>query len=60
MKSTAHIDDIYRIIYTEHHDPFSVLGAHILKREGKPVVVVRAFQPDAQEMFVLEDGKNEG
>jgi len=58
MKSTAHIDDIYRIIYTEHHDPFSVLGAHILKREGKPVVVVRAFQPDAKEMFVLEDGKN--
>jgi 1,4-alpha-glucan branching enzyme len=58
MKSTAHTDDLYRVIYTEHHDPFSVLGAHCIKREGKRVVVVRAFQPDAKEMFVMEDTRN--
>jgi len=57
MKSTAHIDDIYRIIYTEHHDPFSVLGTHIIKTEGKQAVVIRAFQPDAKEMFVVENSK---
>jgi 1,4-alpha-glucan branching enzyme len=55
MKSTVNKDDIYRIIYTEHHDPFSVLGAHCIKREGKSVIVVRAFQPDVKEMFVIED-----
>ncbi len=57
MKSTAHNEDVYRIIYTEHHDPFSVLGAHVIKREGKRVVVVRTFQPDAHEMFVVEGVK---
>jgi len=55
MKSTAHIEDIYRIIYTEHHDPFSVLGTHIIKTEGKQAVVIRAFQADAKEMFVVEN-----
>jgi 1,4-alpha-glucan branching enzyme len=58
MKSTARTDDIYRIIYTEHHDPFSVLGAHTVKAEGKHVVAIRAFQPDAKEMFVIENGKS--
>ncbi len=58
MKSTAHTDDIYRVIHTEHHDPFSVLGAHIVKAEGKPAVAVRAFQPDAKEMYVVENTDN--
>lgn len=58
MKSTAHTNDLYRIIYTEHHDPFSVLGIHLVKREGKHVAVVRSFQPDVKEMFVVEDRKN--
>ena len=57
MKTTASIDDIYRIIYTEHYDPFAVLGAHIIETKGKRIVTVRAFLPDAQEAFVLK--KNE-
>jgi 1,4-alpha-glucan branching enzyme len=55
MKTTVSIDDIYRIIYTEHHDPFAVLGAHLCKPEGKSAVAVRAFLPDAHEAFVIEE-----
>ncbi|MBN1397122.1 MAG: 1,4-alpha-glucan branching protein GlgB [Bacteroidetes bacterium] len=58
MKSTVHKDDIYKIIYTEHYDPFSILGAHVVKSEGKNAVAVRAFQPDAKEIYVVENGKN--
>jgi 1,4-alpha-glucan branching enzyme len=56
MKSTASIDNINRIVNTGHHDPFSILGAHVVTRGGKRFVVVRTFQPDAMEMFVIEKG----
>jgi 1,4-alpha-glucan branching enzyme len=46
---------MYRIIYAEHHDPFSVLGAHLCAIGGKPAVAVRAFLPDAQEACVIEE-----
>jgi 1,4-alpha-glucan branching enzyme len=55
MKTTAAVEDLYRIIYTEHHDPFSVLGAHVIEKKGKKVVAIRSFQPDAKEVFVVED-----
>ncbi len=43
-------DEIRRIIRTDHHDPFSVLGIH-LDDDG---VTVRAFLPDAVSAFVIE------
>ncbi|MFC2140649.1 1,4-alpha-glucan branching protein GlgB, partial [Candidatus Auribacterota bacterium] len=47
-------------IYVDHHDPFEVLGMHLVKEKGKQGVVVRAFLPQAGEVFVLEErGKKE-
>jgi len=55
MNTTASVDDVYRILYNDHHDPFTVLGAHILTRPGKtPTVVVRAFLPGATDAWVTE------
>jgi 1,4-alpha-glucan branching enzyme len=54
MKTTASSDAVYRIIHTDHHDPFSVLGAHIVDLNGKRAVAVRAFLPDAKEVSVLD------
>ncbi len=54
-KSTAHSNDIYQIIYTEHHDPFSVLGAHVLKRKGSQILAIRSFLPDAQDAFIVKN-----
>ena len=58
-KSTASVDDVYRIIYTDHYDPYSVLGLHVIQQRGKPVVAVRAFLPDAAEAFVVDAATGE-
>jgi 1,4-alpha-glucan branching enzyme len=57
MNTTASLDDVYRILYNDHHDPFTVLGAHSFSPGGKaPCVVIRAFLPGAVEAWVLEEG----
>jgi 1,4-alpha-glucan branching enzyme len=59
MKSTASTDDIYRIIYNDHHDPFQVLGKHTVELEGKKLIVVRAFLADALSAAVLDSNGTE-
>lgn len=54
MNTTAPLDDVYRIIYTDHHDPFQVLGAHVVTLDGKTCVAIRAFIPDAESLTVVE------
>ncbi len=54
MNTTANVDDVYRIIFNDHHDPFQVLGAHMVDVDGKQCVVIRAFIPDAECVSVLE------
>ena len=49
-------EDIDRIIYAEHYDPFSVLGYHANSTGDK--ALIRAFIPKAKEIsVVLDDGK---
>ncbi|HXX65391.1 MAG TPA: 1,4-alpha-glucan branching enzyme, partial [Bacteroidota bacterium] len=50
MNTTAPIDDVYRVIFTDHHDPFSVLGPHLLDG-GR--LAVRAFLPGAERVSVI-------
>jgi len=38
MNTTANIDEVYKVINAEHHDPFSVLGMHRLESENAMVV----------------------
>ena len=60
MNTTAPIEDVYRVIHTDHHDPFVVLGPHPLQHNGAPAVAIRAFLPDAVEAFVVPiTGKGE-
>jgi 1,4-alpha-glucan branching enzyme len=53
MKTTVSPSAAHRIISAEHHDPFSVLGAHIVNSKGKRGVVVRAFLPEAKNVSVI-------
>jgi 1,4-alpha-glucan branching enzyme len=39
------------------NDPFSILGKHKDKFEGKEVTVLRTYQPDAVEVIAVLDGK---
>lgn len=60
LQSTASVEEILKIVYTEHRDPFSVLGAHILMNGKQRDVAIRAFLPLAQEAFVVyQHGKQE-
>jgi len=44
------MEDIDRVVNTDHHDPFSVLGMH----QTESGVIVRAFIPDAAEIAVID------
>ena len=59
MVTTVAPDQIERIVWNQHQDPFEVLGPHQVDREGKSVWVVRAYLPRASEAWVVfpEDRK---
>ncbi|MFA6233800.1 MAG: 1,4-alpha-glucan branching protein GlgB, partial [Bacteroidota bacterium] len=55
MRSTASVEDIYRIIYTEHFDPYTVLGIHKVAYKGIESMAVRAFLPQASHAYVVRE-----
>jgi len=55
MNTILSTEEINRIVYAYHHDPFQVLGAHQTTLDGVPAVVVRAFVPQAGEVAVVAD-----
>lgn len=48
MKTTIEQEQMNRIIYSYHWDPFQVLGYHEVEIDNKKVGVIRAFLPDAK------------
>jgi len=54
-KTTAVVEEIEQILHAEHADPFHVLGAHPVHLKGKPAIAIRAFVPDAAELWVLRE-----
>ena len=53
--STASSEDVSLLIHANHWNPFSILGPHVidLGKAGK-AVVIRAFQPDARNTWVVD------
>src|SRR3989442_4225965 len=52
MRTTASQEEVFQILNAEHHDPFHVLGSHLVRFEGKPAVAIRAFLPEAARAVV--------
>ncbi|MEO1591087.1 MAG: 1,4-alpha-glucan branching enzyme [Cyanobacteria bacterium J06632_22] len=52
MTSTVAFDQIERIVWNQHHNPFEVLGPHRVEVEGQSVWVVRAYLPQAEAAWV--------
>jgi 1,4-alpha-glucan branching enzyme len=52
MIATLHPDQIDRIVYNQHQDPFEVLGAHSIDGD-RPSWVVRAYLPQASAAWVV-------
>jgi 1,4-alpha-glucan branching enzyme len=53
MKEITNKKDIKLIVKAEHWDPFQVLGAHLVKKNDKYCVIIRAFIPEAKEVSVI-------
>ena len=48
-------DEIKAVIHGDSHDPFRVLGAHIVTRAGKKQVIVRVFHPWGKSAALIEE-----
>jgi len=53
MPPTVRDADLERIVRAEHHDPFEVLGCHVVKLGRKKACAVRAFDPTAVAITVV-------
>jgi len=53
MAVTVASEQIDRIIWNQHHDPFEVLGPHMVQLDGKTVWAVRAYLPNADAAWVI-------
>ncbi len=53
MSMTIAPDQVERIVWNQHHDPFEVLGAHPVEQDGKTVWAVRAYLPNASAASVV-------
>ncbi|NJO53085.1 MAG: 1,4-alpha-glucan branching enzyme, partial [Leptolyngbyaceae cyanobacterium RM2_2_4] len=53
MSMTVAPEQIERIVWNQHQDPFEVLGPHQIQDNGKAVWVVRAYLPDASAAWVV-------
>jgi 1,4-alpha-glucan branching enzyme len=59
MAPTVSPEQLNRIVYAYHYDPFEVLGAHALTFGGRDMVVVRAFLPMAEKAWVVRADASE-
>lgn len=60
MRTTVPRDELLKIVYGEHADPFSVLGYHEIHDNGRSEFSIRVFVPDAQTIsIVLHEYKKE-
>ncbi|MHC9538864.1 MAG: 1,4-alpha-glucan branching protein GlgB [Vulcanimicrobiota bacterium] len=59
MATTATLDDIYQVLYSDVKDPFMVLGAHAITQDNTTIVSIRAYLPEMESAFVIdtENGK---
>ena len=48
-------EQIDRVIASDYHDPFEVLGLHFIDQEG-PAALVRTFQPHAESVQIVANG----
>lgn len=53
MPATVPLEQIDRIVWNQHHDPFEVLGPHATQENGKKVWAVRAYLPNAEAVSVV-------
>ncbi|WP_235006687.1 1,4-alpha-glucan branching enzyme [Calothrix rhizosoleniae] len=51
--STIAPEQVNRIVWNQHHDPFEILGSHLIENNEKTVWAVRAYLPNASAVWVV-------
>jgi len=51
--STIAPEQVNRIVWNQHHNPFEILGSHIIEDKDKTVWAVRAYLPNASAVWVV-------
>ena len=59
MTSTVSFDQIERIVWNQHHNPFEVLGPHRVDLDGQSTWVVRAYLPRADVAWIKLPAKRQ-
>lgn len=56
MKTSALVDEVFRLIDGECHDPYTILGMHPIvgKEPARRYLAVRAFFPNAESISVID------
>ncbi len=55
MRTQVALDAIAPIVYGYHENPFDVLGPHEIDHDGRRALAVRAFLPDTQRAWVVDE-----
>ncbi len=50
---TAARQEVLALVKAKHGDPFHILGVHPVEFEGRKIIAVRAFLPEARQVWVL-------
>ncbi|MEM0979766.1 MAG: 1,4-alpha-glucan branching enzyme [Cyanobacteria bacterium P01_H01_bin.58] len=53
MAVTVSPEQIDRIVWNQHQNPFEVLGPHLIQQDGKTVWAIRAYLPNADAAWVV-------
>ncbi|RZM81998.1 1,4-alpha-glucan branching enzyme [Leptolyngbya iicbica] len=53
MAVTVAPEQIDSIVWNQHHDPFEVLGPHMIQQDGQTVWAIRAYLPTADAAWVV-------
>ncbi|MFH1076266.1 MAG: 1,4-alpha-glucan branching protein GlgB [Pseudomonadota bacterium] len=52
-------EEIENIISSRYHDPFSILGPHLIDISGEKALVIRTFLPNAENVSVIKTSSNQ-
>lgn len=52
-KTTSSLEEIELVLHAQHADPFHILGAHLVEAAGQSAVALRAFLPQAAQVWAL-------
>lgn len=58
MRTTVSLDSISALVEGRHANPFDVLGPHEVENGGRSARAVRAYLPNSQQVWLIDQAQN--